>query len=65
MNPGIPMPAGVKPPRAELLRPAAAEALLAGSLLLADINGGIAQWSQKPNSERFLKALEGLREALS
>lgn len=49
------------------LRTAAAEALLAGALLCAEVEGGKTAWQSgdKPNCVRLLKALEGLREALS
>lgn len=49
------------------LRTAAAEALLSGALLCAEVEGGKTSWQagDKPNCVRFLKALEALREALS
>lgn len=49
------------------LRAAAAEAMLAGGLLMAEIEGERRRqsWEQKPGGERFLAALEKLREALS
>lgn len=47
------------------LRKACAEALLSGGLLCAEVDRGATQWTAKPDVQRFLKALEGLREALS
>lgn len=57
-------PAAVPTPT---LRTAAAEALLSGALLCADVERGARGVGQavKPNMDRFLKALEALREALS
>lgn len=52
----------------QTLRAAAAEALLAGGLLLADVQRSTssANYGQiQPREERFLKAMEMLREALS
>lgn len=53
----------------EGIRAAAAEALLAGGLLLADVSRTMATWSAdapaKASEERFRKAMEMLREALS
>lgn len=51
------------------LRRACAEMLLAGSLLLADVQRALGQWdtshAAKQTEERFRKALEAGREALS
>lgn len=51
------------------LRAAAAEALLSGGLLLADVSRTMTTWSAdapaKASEERFRKAMEMLREALS
>jgi hypothetical protein len=51
------------------LRAATAEALLAGGLLLADVSRTMTTWSAdapaKASEERFRKAMEMLREALS
>lgn len=49
------------------LRAAASEALLAGALVLAEINAVElrSDWKKKPETARLLAALEGLREALS
>lgn len=51
------------------LRRACAEMLLAGSLLLSDVTRSLSQWAEntqaKQSEERFRKALEVGREALS
>lgn len=51
------------------LRAASAEALLSGGLLLADVSRTMATWSAdapaKASEDRFRKAMEMLREALS
>lgn len=49
------------------LRAAAAEALLAAGLVMAEIEGERRRqhWEEKPGSQRLLKAMEQLREALS
>ena len=52
------------------LRAAAAEALLSGSLLLADVARQVQNYDPstsqaKQSEERFRKALEALRESLS
>lgn len=51
------------------LRRACAEMLLAGSLLLSDVQRSLQQWSEntqaRQSEERFRKALEAGREALS
>lgn len=51
------------------LRRACAEMLLAGSLMLADVQRALGQWDAahpvKQSEERFRKALEAGREALS
>lgn len=51
------------------LRKAACEALLAGGLLLSDVQRDSANWQQtcmaRTSEERFRKALENLAEALA
>ena len=49
------------------LRAAAAEALLAAGLVMAEIEGERRRqsWDQKPDAARLLKAMEQLRDALS
>lgn len=59
------------PPEQQIrdLRRAAAEALLSGGLLLADVSRTMSTWNAeaaaKVSEERFRKAMEMLREALS
>ena len=82
--PGEPEPSSAKPtlgtfalpgastflaPMPDPLRKAAAEALLAGALLLSDVQRENSGWNAasqaKQSEERFRKALEAVREALA
>lgn len=59
----------VSTPTNVTLRSAAAEVLLSGSLLLSDVQRESSGWNAasqaKASEERFRKALEKVREALS
>ena len=65
----IPVHATYIPTPPDPLRKAAAETLLAGALLLSDAQRDSPNWQQtcmaRGSEERFRKALEQLREALS
>ena len=65
-NPAHPLPVPAPQPS---LRKAAAEALLAGGLLLSDAQRDSSNWQAsamaKNSEERFRKALEQLAEALA